>query len=81
MPIHLSVAMKLRNGVSPEELVEKIIRKRLFQNTDPWMLRDLEEDVKVALARHDVRADVRVEKRSGVTHGLEVFIDVLSEDS
>lgn len=81
VPIHVSVAMKLRDGVTPEELVEKIIRKRLFQKKDPWMMRDLEEEITVSLANYGVRAQVRVSDQAKSRHGLEVHIDVLSDDS
>lgn len=78
-PENLAVAIKLRDGISPHEAVEKAIRRHLLYPINPETFRKLETDVEVELRKYGVRVNASAEKNPEAPHGIVVTLEKLPE--
>lgn len=80
-PENIAVAIKLREGVSPQEVVERILRKYMLHTIDLATFRSIEEDVETELRKYGVFVVASVYKDADAPHGVVVSLQSLSEDS
>jgi len=78
-PEGMSVALKLREGVSPQELVEKVLRKHLLHPMDTKTFSEIAEGVERALSKHGVFVEAFVDKDPKAPHGVVVSLRKLSD--
>jgi hypothetical protein len=75
----LSVALKLREGVSPQELVEKVLRKYLLHPIDQRTFLEISKSVERELSKYGVRVEASVDKNSEAPHGIVVSLRKISD--
>lgn len=81
VPNHIAVAMKLREGVSPQELIESVIRDFVFHPLLPDTFTKMEEVVEKTLLKYNVRVKATVDPNPDAAHGIVVYLKSLSGDS
>jgi len=81
VPNHIAVAMKLREGISPQELIESVIRKFMFHPLHPATFREMEVAAETALLRYNVAVRAEVSQNPEAAHGVVVHLKSLSGDS
>lgn len=69
-----AVAIKLREGVSPQEVVERVMRRYVLYPMNVQTFRSLEESVERELSKYGVHVEASVEKDSEAPHGVVVVL-------
>lgn len=69
-----SVAIKLRDGLSPQELVERVIRKYVMKPKDASTFHMLQVSIERELQSHGVSVSALVEDCEESPHGIVVTL-------